>query len=141
MTTRPATAAAACPVPRIMNRITLKTAAAALCLAAVPVLAQEADAVVEMSGDLAFQPANLTIEAGERVEWRNVSDLPHTVTADVQKAADASHVALPEGAESFDSGFIQAGGSYSRTFDVPGVYRYFCIPHEGAGMVATLTVE
>lgn len=63
------------------------------------------------------------------------------MTADPAQAADPSHVALPEGAETFDSGFIEADGSYSRTFDVAGEYRYFCIPHEGAGMVATLTVE
>lgn len=110
-----------------------------LVMAALPAMAQ--DAVVEMTGDLEFQPPSLTIEAGQTVEWRNVSDLPHTVTADPGKAADPTHVALPDGAEPFDSGFIQADGSYSHTFDVPGEYRYFCIPHEGAGMVATLTVE
>ncbi len=114
---------------------------ASTLLAPLPVTAQDAPAVVEMTGELNFQPSSLTIQVGDTVEWRNVSELPHTVTADPQKAADPSHVALPEGAEAFDSGFIQAGDSYSRTFDVPGEYRYFCIPHEGAGMVATLTVE
>lgn len=129
LTTRPA-----------MNRLALTTGVmAALALTALPAMAQ--DAVVEMTGDLDFQPPSLTIEAGQTVEWRNVSDLPHTVTADPGKAADSSHVALPDGADPFDSGFIQADGSYSHPFDVPGEYRYFCIPHEGAGMVATLTVE
>lgn len=113
----------------------------ALALNALPVMAQEAAAVVEMTGALNFQPSSLTIQAGDTVEWRNVSDIPHTVTADPEEAADPSHVALAEGAEPFDSGFIQAGDTFSHTFDVPGEYRYFCIPHEGAGMVATLTVE
>ena len=27
----------------------------------------------------------------------------------------------------------------SHTFDVPGAYTYFCIPHEMLGMVATIT--
>jgi len=115
--------------------------AATVWLAALPASAQQADATVELTGDLTFEPASLTIEAGETVEWRNVSDLPHTVTADPDIASDPDHVELPEGAEAFDSGFLQSGDVYRRTFDVPGEYRYFCIPHEGAGMVATLTVE
>lgn len=115
--------------------------AAAFWFAAPPAWAQPADAIVELTGDLTFEPASLTIEVGETVEWRNVSDLPHTVTADPDRAADPDHVELPEGAEVFNSGFLQPGDVYSRTFDVPGEYRYFCIPHEGAGMVAILTVE
>ena len=31
--------------------------------------------------------------------------------------------------------------SYSRRFDVPGRYTYFCIPHEAAGMIGEITVE
>lgn len=141
MQTHFATAIAAGQARQKIRHMTLATAAAAICLAALPALGQESDAVVEMTGDLNFQPPSLTIAAGDAVEWRNVSDVPHTVTADPEKAADPSHVALPEGAETFNSGFIQANGSFIRTFEVPGEYRYFCIPHEGAGMVGTLIVE
>jgi plastocyanin len=65
----------------------------------------------------------------------------HTVTADKSQAADPSNVGLPPGVDAFDSGLIAEGESFSRKFDKPGTYRYFCIPHEGAGMVGTAVVE
>ncbi len=43
--------------------------------------------------------------------------------------------------EGWDSGFIAGGRSFSRRFTEPGTYRYFCIPHEGAGMLGTVIVE
>lgn len=36
---------------------------------------------------------------------------------------------------------VQPGESFSKTFDVPGTYRYFCIPHEMQGMLGTAIVE
>jgi hypothetical protein len=33
-----------------------------------------------------------------------------------------------------------SGESFSYTFDEPGTYEYFCIPHEDLGMVGTVTV-
>ena len=113
---------------------------ATLLLLSAPHVAAE-DRTIEMTGDLRFVPESLTIQAGDTVTWQNVSELPHTVTADPAEAQDGNHVSLPESAETFNSGIIQAGESWSRTFDVPGEYTYFCIPHEGAGMVASLTVE
>ena len=48
---------------------------------------------------------------------------------------------VPVGAEPFDSGNIDAGGSYSYTFNVPGTYQYVCLPHELAGMIGVVVVE
>jgi len=48
---------------------------------------------------------------------------------------------LPKGATAFDSGFIPPGGDYSYTFTVPGTYRYFCLPHEKAGMFGMIVVK
>ena len=89
---------------------------------------------------LRFVPDTLTIKVGETVTWTTVGAIPHTSTADATKAQDPAHVKLPEGAEPWDSGFVTQGQSWNRTFDVPGEYAYFCIPHESAGMLATLTV-
>ena len=33
-----------------------------------------------------------------------------------------------------------SGGTFSFTFDEPGTYDYFCIPHEDLGMVGSVTV-
>ncbi|MEF8851271.1 MAG: plastocyanin/azurin family copper-binding protein [Haloarculaceae archaeon] len=97
-----------------------------------------------------FLPASLTVEVGETVVWRNTSKQGHTVTA--------YEGAIPEGAEyfatgGFDSqsaaedgwtggleGRLSSGQTFEHTFEVPGDYGYYCIPHEPSGMVGTVTV-
>ena len=101
---------------------------------------QKAGPVVVMN-ELKYAPARLTIKVADTVTWRNTDGMAHTVTDDSAKARDEESATLPEGAEPWDSGDIAAGQSWSRKFDVPGEYTYFCIPHELAGMVATLKVE
>ena len=93
-----------------------------------------------MTNMLKFTPASDTIRVGQTVEWHNTSLLVHTVTCDPKLAAKAEHVALPEGAKPFNSGNMDPDVSYRHTFTVPGVYKYFCIPHEAAGMVGEIVV-
>ena len=96
--------------------------------------------VVNMTDRFRFEPATLTVPKGTTVTWKNTSQIGHTVTADPAKAINPSNVALPDGAQTWDSGAIAGGESFSRTFDVPGTYRYVCTVHESFGMVATLMV-
>jgi plastocyanin len=63
---------------------------------------------------MAFTPGRIEIAAGTTVQWTNHDPLAHTVTA-----ADRS----------FDSGLIQPGQSWSRTFTAPGTYDFSCTPH------------
>jgi plastocyanin len=98
----------------------------------------------------AFRPHTLTVEAGDEVVWANNSARAHSVTA--------YGGSLPEGAEyfatgGFDSeaaareawdgmnGALTSGETYAHTFELPGQYEYFCIPHERAGMVGRVVVE
>jgi len=97
--------------------------------------------IVKMNDMLKFEPVKITIKAGQTVEWVNASVLVHTVTADPKLAADQSHVQLPENAAPFNSGNIAPEGVYKHTFTTPGLYRYFCIPHEATNMVAEVLVE
>ena len=92
--------------------------------------------VVRMTDAFRFEPDEVTIHAGDAVEWRNVSPFDHVVTDD-RTLGDA---AIPAGAQAFSFGAIKAGTSYRRVFTVPGEYRYFCVPHEGIGMVGRITV-
>jgi len=89
---------------------------------------------------------------GDTVTWANTDSRKHTVTA--------YESGLPEGADywasgGFDSepdareawrenlrggGNIAPGETYEVTFEVPGEHYYFCIPHEGAGMVGKVLV-
>jgi plastocyanin len=93
-----------------------------------------------MTDQLRFEPASLTVPRGSTVTWTNTGAVEHTATDDPSKAVTASNAALPSGAQPWDSGTVAAGQSFSHTFDTPGTYKYFCIPHEAAGMVATIVV-
>ncbi len=98
-------------------------------------------AAVDMTDQLTFEPKKIEVAVGEKVTWRNVGKVGHTVTADKSKAADPSLVSIPAGTRPWDSGFVMDGQSFSRSFDKAGTYRYVCIPHEGAGMVGTVVVR
>lgn len=126
--------------PRLLRPAGL--AAALLAgLAAAPAFAGEPAVTVEMTNRLAFDPEHVTIRAGETIRWENTSHLVHTVTADPELAQVDAHAQLPEGAEPFDSGDVEPEQGFERTFDVAGDYRYFCQPHEAAGMTGRITVE
>jgi len=96
--------------------------------------------VVQIDGE-EFRPSKVTIAAGQTVEWKNNSGDPHTVTVVPDKAQVPADVALPKNAQPFDSGTISAGMTFSRTFKVPGTYRYYCTLHEGNGMVGEVIVR
>jgi plastocyanin len=102
--------------------------------------AQAARNVVGMS-DMGFLPRTLVINAGEQVIWTNSSKLTHNVIADPGKAVFALDVKLPSGVAPFGSSLLLPGQTFSRTFDVPGVYRYVCTLHETSGMKGTIVVR
>lgn len=81
--------------------------------AAAPIQAEVEIAEGAEAGTWTFSPATLTVPVGSTVTWRNASGVQHTI---------ASRDEL------FDSRPIDAGKSWSHTFDVPGTYRYFCVP-------------
>lgn len=110
---------------------------------AVGAAASDAVAAVEvgMSNRLLFTPDTVRIRVGETVLWRNTSVLPHTVTADPTKVANAQNVILPAGAAAFDSGNMDPDATFSHTFTVAGTYRYVCVPHELANMIGVVIVE
>ena len=113
-------------------------AAASTAAEAVP---RHPDATVRATDRLTFEPATVTIPAGGTVEWRNASVLVHTVTDDPALSTVEGSAALPEGAEGFDSGDMAPDATFTHTFTVPGTYRYFCTPHEGAKMWGTVVVQ
>lgn len=99
------------------------------------------ETMVHMTNEMKFLPAEVTVTVGQSILWMNTSSMVHTVTADPSLAKDPSHVQLPAGARPFNSGDIAPGATFRHTFDVPGTYVYFCIPHEPLGMVGRIAVQ
>lgn len=91
--------------------------------------------------DVWFDPIGLRVSPGSTVRWRNV-DLgnSHTATAFHPKNSDHS-LRIPAGATPWDSGYLLPEEIHVVTLVVPGVYDYFCIPHEMAGMVGRIVVS
>jgi plastocyanin len=99
----------------------------ALLVFAPSAWAQGQEVTVRMEDNF-FDQANITVEPGTTVTWVQSGDNSHTTT---------SYDGL------WDSGMIEGGtdGTFSFTFEEPGTYDYFCIPHEALGMVGTVTVS
>jgi plastocyanin len=99
---------------------------------------------------VAFRPPELTVSAGETVVWKNTSSRAHSVTAYESGIPEEAAYFASGGYESEEAareawtnlnGAITSGEVYEHTFEVPGTYQYFCIPHERGGMLGTVTVE
>jgi plastocyanin len=76
--------------------------------------------------NMKFSPSSKTVAKGTIVKWTNNDGYPHTVTSN--------------DAVSFDSGYIDGGGSYSYTASTPGTFDYHCTIH-GLAMSGTLIVS
>lgn len=86
---------------------------------------QEAFVIIR---DSTFRPGVLRVPVGTTVVWQFEGRLGHTVTAD-------------DGA--FDSGIMERGSQFRITFDEPGRYPFYCIPHGqpgGHGMAGVIIV-
>ncbi len=77
-----------------------------------------------------FSPADITINAGDKVEWMNVDTAAHTVTG-------GSPANGPSGV--FDSSLVMASASFAFTFNDAGSYDYFCMVHPW--MTGSVTVN
>jgi plastocyanin len=63
--------------------------------------------------DFGYDPATLTIGAGDTVTWTNDGSAPHTVTF----------------ADGRDSGTLNAGATFAHTFAEGGEFTYACTIH------------
>lgn len=100
----------------------------------------DAATMVTITENFRFEPAAVTIRAGEAVLFHNASPFVHTVTDDPKLAGQPADAVLPTGAEAFTSGDLAPGADYRRVLSVPGTYKFFCVPHEGIGMLGEITV-
>ena len=88
------------------------------------------------AGQLVFVPDEVKICSGDTVTWVNNKGGPHNVVFEAE--------GLPSGVDaekiSMEDQLGDEGDTYSLKFDTPGTYNYYCEPHAGGGMKATLIV-
>jgi plastocyanin len=110
---------------------------------------EDADHVVDMTA-VAFEPAELTVSAGDKVAWTHAGGEPHSVSAYGEEIPEGATYWASGGFESEAAartgweegqGYVAADQSYVHTFETAGEHAYFCIPHEAAGMEGTVVVE
>jgi plastocyanin len=93
------------------------------------------EVVVGPGGDFVYEPADLTIANGTTVNFVWDSD-NHNIVVESQPEG-----AGWEGTPGSDTKTYDTGYEYSHTFTTNGEYAYYCQPHVGAGMEATITVQ
>jgi len=103
-------------------------------------LAQQTVTVKMFDTPASYVPNPIKVKVGDTIKWENTGDTVHTATTDPSSAPDASWASVPKGAETFDSGYLNAGEDFSYTFKVPGVYHYFCTTHVKEGMKGEIDV-
>ena len=81
------------------------------------------------NGNLVFEPAEISISAGDTVTFVNGMLPPHNVI--VEDHPELSHDGL----------LFAPGESFDVTFPEAGDYTYWCAPHKGAGMIGTAHVS
>ena len=87
-----------------------------------------------------FAPQGLAVEPGTTLRWTNHDrGNSHTSTA-YHPDLFGRPPRIPDGARPWDSGFLLPDESFEVTLDRPGVYDYYCLPHEMAGMVGRIVV-
>ena len=81
--------------------------------ALLPAGVARADDIAIHIDNFVFEPAQLTVKAGQTVTWTNRDDIPHTVVC----------------AGKFRSKTMDTDGTFSFTFTSAGEYKYFCSLH------------
>lgn len=87
-----------------------------------------------------FDPVGLHIQPGQAVQWVNLdAGNAHTATA-YHPANFNRPLRMPDGAAAWDSDYLLPNETYTVTLTRPGIYDYYCVPHEHAGMVGRIIV-
>jgi plastocyanin len=87
-----------------------------------------------------FDPIGILVRPGQTIRWIN-SDPGNSHTATAYHPLNDNHpLRIPETAQPWNSDYLLPNEHFEVTLTVDGVYDYFCIPHEQAGMVGRLIV-
>jgi len=111
-----------------MSRITVMLTSLALSFT-LAAQAYAADIQMGSGGNLVFEPNELTISAGDTVNFINGDLPPHNIMFEGHE--ELSHPDLA----------FMSGEQFPVTFTEAGDYEFQCDPHAGAGMKGVIHVE
>lgn len=112
------------------RRFLQRLGAGALAGAGIAGTAAAQESPVVQMGNNYFDPIGLHVDPGTTVRFE-IAAGAHSATAYDDR--------IPVGATAFDSGVISSG-AFEHTFETPGTYDYYCIPHKTGGMVGRIVV-
>jgi plastocyanin len=120
--------------------------AAGLALLGAPVMAVGQPIVeIRMRGNadgsaVWFDPVGVLIEPSQSVRWVN-ADRGNSHTSTAYHPTNTGHPQrIPEAAEPWNSDYLLPDEIFELQFTTAGIYDYFCVPHEEAGMVGRIVV-
>ena len=87
-----------------------------------------------------FDPVGIHLQPGQSITWINLDPgNSHTATAYHPKNFDRP-LRIPVSAEPWNSDYLLPNETFTVTLTVEGVYDFFCVPHEHAGMVGRIVI-
>lgn len=101
------------PGASVRRSVAAIAATLAVCLTPAALTAGEDRIVIEIR-DFAFVPDQPAVSPGDIVVWKNLDIVPHSVTAND---------------ESWDSGLIEAGGTWETVITEEMALAYYCRYH------------
>ncbi|MBW7921572.1 MAG: hypothetical protein H3C51_05660 [Rubellimicrobium sp.] len=130
----------------LTRREALVTGGAIAALATLPLAARaDGPVIITMKGAdngarVWFSPAGLAVAPGTTIRFENGdAGNSHTATA-YSPDIDDRQLRIPPDATAWDSDYLLPGDTFEVTLTVPGVYDFYCRPHEMAGMVGRIVV-
>jgi plastocyanin len=111
-----------------------------------PAIARAEDIVeIEMAGrsdgsHVWFNPIGIRIRPGQTIRWIN-RDKGNSHTATAYHPANFGRPRrIPQAATPWHSDYLLPDEFFSTTLTETGIYDYYCVPHEMAGMVGRIIV-
>ena len=89
--------------------------------------------IVGIEGDKSYNPNPIVVHEGQAILWVNGDAISHTVTSNSRDNG------VKDSGKLFDSTAILPGHFYSKVFDQPGTYLYYCFYHPS--MIGEVKVE
>ncbi len=107
---------------------------------------------IKMIGDdkgYRFEPANITVKAGDGIKFTMISGGPHNVAFDPATVADDVEMQLDANMGTDKSGMLSSGMKMNANESVtvsfanvkPGTYPFNCTPHLAMNMKGVVTVQ